>query len=111
MGGVNNINKVKGACIEKKRRMDKRRSKARHGAIAPAVLTVKTMSKKKQKQYEKALRNERRLLASKGIIQLEEEMTDVVDEPAKKRFVTVEIAPEMLAAAAAGPGTVLGAPQ
>ncbi|KAG0167198.1 hypothetical protein DFQ30_006288 [Apophysomyces sp. BC1015] len=109
MGGLGNINKVKGASKERLGRIIKSQ---RRGGKAPAqVLTVKVMTKKKQKQLEKAIRNEKRLLVSRGIIEMEEEMKDVVDTPVEKQRVVVEISPELLEVSAAGPGTTLGAPR
>ncbi|KAG0177205.1 hypothetical protein DFQ28_006366 [Apophysomyces sp. BC1034] len=101
MGGLGNINKVKGASKERLGRIIKSQ---RRGGKAPAqVLTVKVMTKKKQKQLEKAIRNEKRLLVSRGIIEMEEEMKDVVDTPVEKQRVVVEISPELLEVSAAGP--------
>jgi len=52
-------------------------------------------------------------LASKGLIEYEEEMKDVVlPSPGRQRVMTACIpSDEVLAAAAAGPGTTLGGPQ
>ncbi|KAF7726142.1 vesicle coat component [Apophysomyces ossiformis] len=101
MGGLGNINKIKGPTKEKLGRIIK--SKKRAGQPAAQVLTVKVMSKKKQKQLEKAIRHEKRNLASRGIIEMEEEMKDVETASLEKQRVIVEIAPELLEASAAGP--------
>lgn len=56
---------------------------------------------------------EKKLLASKGLIDYEEDMKDVaLPSPGRQRVMTACIpSDEILAAAAAGPGTTLGGPQ
>ncbi|KAI7905837.1 uncharacterized protein BX663DRAFT_242617 [Cokeromyces recurvatus] len=109
MGGVCNINKVKGPSKERSRRIAKSIKK---GNRQPAVITTnRVITKKKQKKIEKALKY--KYLASKGLIDYEEEMKDVVlPDPGKQRVITACIpSDEILAAAASGPGTTLGGPQ
>ncbi|KAI8340255.1 hypothetical protein BC941DRAFT_450733 [Chlamydoabsidia padenii] len=101
-----NMNKVKGASLEKRRRQQKAKRAA--SKPAPAVTASKNLSRKKQKKIEKALRNEKNYLAGRGLIEVEEEMKDVVEVPREKRRVVVTIPEEILAASAAGPGTTLG---
>ncbi|KAI8881541.1 hypothetical protein K501DRAFT_222747 [Backusella circina FSU 941] len=112
MGGVSNINKVKGPSTERRHRMRKSIRKASRPTL-PTVTSAKVMTKKKQKQLEKAIRNEKKLLAKKGIIEYEEDMKDVVlPDPGRQRVMTACVpSDDILAAAAAGPGTTLGAPQ
>ncbi|KAL7321750.1 hypothetical protein PS15m_001487 [Mucor circinelloides] len=112
MGGVHNINKIKGHSKDRKARIAKSAAKAKR-PTKPSVTTKRVITKKKQKQLEKALRNEKKLLASKGLIEYEEEMKDVVlPSPGRQRVMTACIpSDEVLAAAAAGPGTTLGGPQ
>ncbi|KAI8100126.1 uncharacterized protein BX664DRAFT_322938 [Halteromyces radiatus] len=102
-----NMNKIKGPSIEKRRRLQKAKAKSLHPK--PAVITAsKNLSRKKLKKVEKALRNEKRWMASKGLIVNEEEMTDVVEVPPEKRRVMVTIPEEILLASASGSGTTLG---
>ncbi|CAO3629555.1 unnamed protein product [Cunninghamella blakesleeana] len=103
--GKSNLNKVKGISNEKRNRVLKAKRAKTRGS--PDVVSVKVVSRKKQKQLEKAICNEKKLLASKGIIEMEEEMKDVVQVAPERRRVVVEIPEEILAAAASGPGTTL----
>ncbi|SAM03550.1 hypothetical protein [Absidia glauca] len=101
-----NMNKIKGPCLEKQRRQQKARRAA--SKPAPAVTASKNLSRKKLKKVEKALRNETNYLVSRGLIEKEEEMKDIVEVPREKRRVVITIPEEILAASAAGPGTTLG---
>ncbi|KAI8642581.1 hypothetical protein BD408DRAFT_343939, partial [Parasitella parasitica] len=93
-------------------RIAKSAAKAKRPTI-PSVTTKRVITKKKQKQFEKALRNEKKLLVAKGLIDYEEDMKDVIlPSPGRQRVVSACIpSDEILAAAAAGPGTTLGGPQ
>ncbi|KAL4210392.1 hypothetical protein CU097_000311 [Rhizopus azygosporus] len=112
MGGICNINKPKGQSKEKLRRMAKSMKKSTN-RIQPTVTTTRVMTKKKQKQLEKAIRHEKKLLAKKGLIDYEEDMKDVaIVDPGRQRVITACIpSDEILQAAASGPGTTLGQPQ
>ncbi|KAI8975286.1 hypothetical protein BDF20DRAFT_822233 [Mycotypha africana] len=112
MGGISNMNKIRGPSKYNAKRVAKHNSK-RATKVVPAVTTKRVVTKKKQKQLEKALKNQKKLLAAKGIIEYEEDMKDVaLPDPGRQRVITACIPPdEVLAAAAAGPGTILGAPQ
>ncbi|KAI9309381.1 hypothetical protein BJ944DRAFT_258637 [Cunninghamella echinulata] len=103
--GKSNLNKAKGISNEKRSRLLKAKRARTKGS--PTVLSVKVLSKKKQKHLEKAIRNEKKLLASKGYIEMEEEMKDAVALAPERRRVVVEIPEEILAASASGPGTTL----
>ncbi|KAG1436913.1 hypothetical protein G6F56_013350 [Rhizopus delemar] len=109
MGGVCNINKAKGNSTEKMRRMSRSIKKSKSG-IQPSITTTRVVTKKKQKQLEKAIRHEKKLLAQKGLIDYEEEMKDVaIVDPGRQRVVTACIpSDEILQAAASGSGTTLG---
>ncbi|KAI9475912.1 MAG: hypothetical protein EXX96DRAFT_575113 [Benjaminiella poitrasii] len=111
MGGVSNINKVKGPSKERSRRIAK--SIKRGNKQSSLITTNRVITKKKQKKIEKALKHEKKYLAAKGLIDYEEEMKDVVlPEPGKQRVITACIpSDEILAAAASGSGTILGGPQ
>ncbi|ORZ02248.1 hypothetical protein BCR43DRAFT_481245 [Syncephalastrum racemosum] len=78
------------------------------------IIKGRLMSKKKQKQYERALKNEQKHLLKRGLIDApEEEMTDADGQvmlAQKVNRVTIDIPAEILAAAANGPGTTLGQP-
>ncbi|ORX46040.1 hypothetical protein DM01DRAFT_1386318 [Hesseltinella vesiculosa] len=132
-GGVSSINKIKGPSLMAMRRQSHRIRKAKY-TVEPTVLHGKQgYGKKKQKQMERAIRNEQRFLVNAGLIeQAEEEMkgetlrwtgdrlgtnrysflyvTDVEQINPKKQRVQVIVPDEVLAAAAAGPGTTLGNP-
>ncbi|KAI9366212.1 hypothetical protein BD770DRAFT_375647 [Pilaira anomala] len=112
MGGVHNINKIKGHSKEGFKRISKSIKKA-NNPTRPSITTKRVVTKKKQKAIEKAIRNEKKLLASKGLIEYEEEMKDVVlPSPGRQRVMNTCVpSEELLAAAAAGPGTTLGGPQ
>lgn len=64
---------AKGQSKEKLRRMAKSMKKSTN-RIQPTVTTTRVMTKKKQKQLEKAVRHEKKLLAKKGLIDYEEDM-------------------------------------
>ncbi|KAI9032731.1 hypothetical protein CLU79DRAFT_727655 [Phycomyces nitens] len=112
MGGKNNINKIRGPTNEKTKRIARGIAKSK-SKFAPAITCVNVRSKKKQRQFEKAVSNEKKLLAKMGLIEYvpEEEMSDVVKVSPEMQRISVEVAPELLAAAAAGQGTTLGGPQ
>ncbi|CAO3587919.1 unnamed protein product [Absidia cylindrospora] len=67
-----NMNKIKGPSLEKRKRIQKARRAT--SKPAPSVTASKNLSKKKQKKVEKALRNEKNYLVSRGLIDHEEEM-------------------------------------
>ncbi|CDS11704.1 hypothetical protein LRAMOSA03967 [Lichtheimia ramosa] len=77
------------------------------------VFQGRVITKKKQKQHDRAIKNTQKWLASKGLVAApEEEMSDlVVSSNPKLQRVVVEVPDHVLAAAAAGPGTTLGQPQ
>lgn len=106
------MNKKKGISQNRYRRIAKSIKKS-NNPTKPSVTTKRVVTKKKQKQMEKALRHEKKLLASKGLIDYEEEMTDVaIPNPGRQRVMAACVpSDEVLAAAAAGPGTTLGGPQ
>ncbi|KAI8380608.1 hypothetical protein EDC96DRAFT_561196 [Choanephora cucurbitarum] len=112
MGGISNINNIRGPSKYNARRVAKS-IKKNNVRIVPSVTTKRVVTKKKQKQLERAIKNEKKALAAKGLIDYEEEMKDVaLPNPLRQRVITACIPPEeVLAAAAAGPGTVLGGPQ
>ncbi|CAO3586804.1 unnamed protein product [Absidia cylindrospora] len=101
-----NMNKVKGPSLERRRRIQK--AKRATSKPASAVTASKNLSRKKQKKVEKALRNEKNYLVSRGLIDQEEEMRDIVEVPREKQRVVVTIPEDILAASLAGPGTTLG---
>ncbi|EIE89046.1 hypothetical protein G6F46_012718 [Rhizopus delemar] len=112
MGGVSNINKAKGHSREKMRRMA-RSAKESNRRIQPSVTTTRVMTKMKQKQLEKAIRYEKKILTQKGLINYEEDMKDVaVVDPGRQRVIAACISSDdVLQAAASGPETTLGGPQ
>ncbi|KAG2217037.1 hypothetical protein INT45_003993 [Circinella minor] len=91
--------------------------KTRSGGISKQrrqapVFQGRVISKKKQKQLEKAVKLEKRLLHQKGYLEApEEDMQDAnALVPSQKQKVIVEISAEALKAAASGRGTTLGQP-
>ncbi|KAI8075835.1 uncharacterized protein B0P05DRAFT_546593 [Gilbertella persicaria] len=112
MGGISNINNIRGPSKVHARRAAKN-IKKNNRRVVPSVTTKRVVTKKKQKQLERAIKNEKKMLASKGLIELEEEMKDVaLPNPLRQRVMNACMpSDEVLAAAAAGPGTILGGPQ
>ncbi|KAG2189260.1 hypothetical protein INT44_004402, partial [Umbelopsis vinacea] len=94
-----------------KKRIRKNAYKARRGVKVPTVEMRKLVSKKKQQQFAKALKNEQKGLAAQGKIVIEEEMADAIDEETQQRTGDFQVPEEVLVAAASGPGTTLGGPQ
>ncbi|KAI8066763.1 hypothetical protein BC940DRAFT_347501 [Gongronella butleri] len=109
-GGRSSINKSKGTSLNSQRRRISKVKKSKASFEKTVLHGKQGLSAKKQKQMDRAIRNEQRFMASLGMGDgPEEEMTDVVQADPKKARVQVIVPEEVLAAAAAGPGTTLGA--
>ncbi|KAI8973015.1 hypothetical protein BDB01DRAFT_839059 [Pilobolus umbonatus] len=108
MGGLHNHNKVKGVSKDRYKRIVKSQTKR-----VATISMKRELTNKKRKLIEKAVRNRNKLLAKKGLIDYEEEMKDVaVINPGLQRVSHFCIpSDDVLAAAASGSGTTLGAPR